>query len=262
VPRCRSINTLFSELIAIATSQLTLENLDESIAAALTIALKGAGRDRISILENSVDRSAILYEQFKPSLIQPLSQTEKYSRSQDYEKAWFKPVMIRRTVITESPMIRFITPNDTNALLALAKATGLFESDQVEELAQMLNQHFSAETDSPDLWFTDADDEPVGVAYVSPERMTEGTWNLYLIAIHPDRQRQGRGAALLSYVEKILTERGERVLLVETSGLEDFEYVRVFYRKSGYDEEARIREFYRAGDDKIIFRKALGIGAA
>jgi ribosomal protein S18 acetylase RimI-like enzyme len=155
-------------------------------------------------------------------------------------------------------MIRLTTPDDTNALLALAEATGLFESNQIEELAQMLNQHFSDETDSQDIWFSDYDNELVGVAYIAPERMTEGTWNLYLIAIHPNHQRQGRGAALLSHIEQMLAKRGERILLVETSGLEDFEYVRAFYRKSGYDEEARIREFYKAGDDKIIFRKALG----
>ena len=155
-------------------------------------------------------------------------------------------------------MIKATTPDDTNKLLALAEATGLFESAQIEELDQMLSQHFNNGTDSEGLWFTDYENEPVGVAYVAPERMTEGTWNLYLIAIHPDYQRQGRGAALLSHVEQMLDKRGERVLLVETSGLEDFEYVRTFYRKSGYDEEARIREFYRAGDDKIIFRKALG----
>lgn len=155
-------------------------------------------------------------------------------------------------------MIRLTIPSDTNALLALAEATGLFEANQIEELSQMLNQHFSSETDSQDLWFTDDDNEPIGVAYVAPERMTEGTWNLYLIAIHPDRQRQGRGVALIRHVEQMLAERGERMLLVETSGLEDFEYVRAFYRKIGYDEEARIREFYKAGDDKIIFRKTLG----
>ncbi|MDG2989689.1 GNAT family N-acetyltransferase [Candidatus Synechococcus calcipolaris G9] len=159
-------------------------------------------------------------------------------------------------------MIRLTTPNDTNALLALAEATGLFESNQIEELAQMLNQHFSDKTDSQGMWFSDHDNELVGIAYVAPERMTEGTWNLYLIAIHPNHQRQGRGAALLRHIEQMLTKHGERVLLVETSGLKDFEYVRAFYRKSGYDEEARIREFYKAGDDKIIFRKALGIAAA
>ncbi len=155
-------------------------------------------------------------------------------------------------------MIRLTTLDDTNAVLALAEATGLFESNQIEELAQMLNQHFSDETDSQDIWFSDYDNELVGVAHVAPERMTEGTWNLYLIAIHPNHQRQGRGAALLSHIEEMLAKRGERVLLVETSGLKDFEYVRAFYRKSGYDEEARIRGFYKAGDDKIIFRKALG----
>ena len=159
-------------------------------------------------------------------------------------------------------MIRLITPNDTTALIALAEASGLFEPNQTEELAQMLDRHFNGETENQDLWFTDDDNGVVGVAYVAPERMTEGTWNLYLIAIHPDYQRQGRGVALLRHVEQVLADRGERLLLVETSSLESFEYVRSFYRKNGYNEEARIREFYKAGDDKIIFRKALGKSAA
>jgi hypothetical protein len=55
----------------------------------------------------------------------------------------------------------------------------------------------------------------------------------------------------------MLTERGERVLLVETAGTDDFDYVRSFYRQNSYEEEARIREFYTAGVDKIVFRKAL-----
>ena len=154
-------------------------------------------------------------------------------------------------------MIRLTTPDDTTALIALVEATDLFEPNQNDDLAQMLDQYFRGETENQDLWFTDDENGPVGVAYVAPERMTDGTWNLYLIAVHPERQRQGRGKALLRYVEQILAERGERILLVETSGLENFEYVRAFYRQSGYEEEARIREFYKAGDDKIVFRKAL-----
>ncbi|NJM67239.1 MAG: GNAT family N-acetyltransferase [Acaryochloris sp. RU_4_1] len=154
-------------------------------------------------------------------------------------------------------MIRLTTLDDVTALIALAEASGLFEPSQTEYLAQMLDRHFSEKDETQDLWFTDYDTEPVGMAYVAPERMTEGTWNLYLIAVHPHRQRQGRGKSLLRYVEQMLTEQGERVLLVETSGTEDFEYVRAFYRKNGYEEEARIREFYTAGVDKIIFRKAL-----
>jgi ribosomal protein S18 acetylase RimI-like enzyme len=153
-------------------------------------------------------------------------------------------------------MIRSIAPDETTAAIAVARSTGLFQPHETEELSKMLSEHFDGE-DSPDLWLVDDDNGLVGIAYVAPERMTDGTWNLYLIGIHPDRQRQGRGAALLAHIERILTEREVRVLLVETAGTDDFEYVRSFYRQSGYDEEARIREFYAAGVDKIVFCKAL-----
>jgi ribosomal protein S18 acetylase RimI-like enzyme len=162
-------------------------------------------------------------------------------------------------------MIRAIAPDDTAALLALAEVTGLFQSEEIGELAQMLAAHFDDATDSSGIWLTDDDvwrqalqlRDLAGIAYFAPERMTEGTWNLYLIAIHPKCQKQGRGATLLAHIEKMLAERGERMLLVETSGLESFEYVRDFYRQCGFAEEARIRDFYRAGDDKIVFRKVL-----
>jgi ribosomal protein S18 acetylase RimI-like enzyme len=153
-------------------------------------------------------------------------------------------------------MIRPTTPDDTTALIALAKATGLFEPSQLDEIDEMLAEYFS-NSDSENLWFTDDDDEPVGIAYCEPERMTHQTWNLQLIAVRPDRQRQGRGALLLRYVEQALTEKGGRILLAETSGVPSFESTREFYRKCGYEEEARIRDFYEAGDDKIVYRKVL-----
>ncbi|HEY9646009.1 MAG TPA: GNAT family N-acetyltransferase [Chroococcidiopsis sp.] len=157
-------------------------------------------------------------------------------------------------------MIRLATCDDMPALLALAKVSGLFEPGQIEDLAQMLAEYFHHEGETAEFWLTDCDSVPVGMAYVAPERMTEGTYNLYLLAVHPNYQRQGRGKALLHYVEQMLVERGERILLVETSGTEDFDYVREFYRHSGYAEEARIREFYAPGVDKIVFRKVLTVG--
>ncbi len=153
-------------------------------------------------------------------------------------------------------MIRLATPDEIPELIALAEATGLFEPEQLDELTQMLRQYFSNTKESSDLWFTYWENKPVAVAYVAPERMTQATWNLYLIAVHPDHQRKGYGKALLQYVEQILVSRGERILLVETSGTDEFAYVRAFYRNNGYEEEARIREFYAPGVDKVVFRKS------
>lgn len=154
-------------------------------------------------------------------------------------------------------MIRSTAPDDTIALIALAEATGLFEANQLDEVEEMLADYFSGNSDSDRFWITDDDGGPVGVAYCELEPMTDRTWNLQLIAILPDRQGQGRGATLLRYIEQTLMARGGRVLLVETSGLPEFDRVRSFYRKCGYDEEARIRDFYKAGDDKIVYRKAI-----
>ncbi|MDJ0632336.1 MAG: GNAT family N-acetyltransferase [Xenococcaceae cyanobacterium MO_188.B29] len=154
-------------------------------------------------------------------------------------------------------MIRLATPNDHKAIMAIAETIGLFSPQELEELGGMLGEYFDGNLGSDRFWITYDDGELLGVAYYAPELYTYGTWNLYFIAVHPNHQGKGFGGKLLSYVEKMLTERGERLLLVETSGLPNFERTRAFYRKHGYNEEARIREFYRAGEDKIIFRKAL-----
>lgn len=154
--------------------------------------------------------------------------------------------------------IRPITPDDMPALKAVIAATGLFPADLLDD---MISGSPGGDT-SGEFWLTVDDGGPIAVAYCAPERMTRGTWNLLLIAVHPDRQSQGMGAALLRHIERLLAARGERVLLVETSGLAGFERTRRFYRKNGFAEEAPIRDFYEAGEDKIIYRKALDTACA
>lgn len=154
-------------------------------------------------------------------------------------------------------MIRPTIPDDTTALIALADATGLFSPSELELLHQMLSDSLGEDSNIKPFWITDDDHGPVGVVYCEPELMTDGTWNLQLLAIHPNYQGQGRGMKLLRYLEQALTLRGGRMLIVETSGLPAFERTRRFYVKCGYNEEARIRDFYGIGDDKIVFRKVL-----
>lgn len=154
-------------------------------------------------------------------------------------------------------MIRRITKDDTDASVALADASGLFGPDELEQVREMLAAFVNGNTDSGEFWITDdaGNDGLVGLAYCAPERMTQGTWNVLLLLVRPDRQGQGRGAALMRFIEQTLAARGERLLLVET--IASMERTRAFYRKCGYEEEARIRDYYEAGADKIIYRKSL-----
>jgi ribosomal protein S18 acetylase RimI-like enzyme len=155
--------------------------------------------------------------------------------------------------------IRPLIAADVPALKSVIDATGLFPGDLLDGMVA----DYLADNASGEMWLVDADAEGLrGLAYCAPERMTEGTWNLYLIALHPDAQRQGRGTAFVAEIEHGLSARDARVLLVETSGLPEFEATRAFYAKCAFVQEARIRDFYRAGEDKIVFWKALAPSAA
>ncbi len=59
----------------------------------------------------------------------------------------------------------------------------------------------------------ESDGESIAVAYYVPERLTNGTWNLLLIAVRPDRQNGGVGRSLMAYVERDLRASGARALL-------------------------------------------------
>lgn len=61
----------------------------------------------------------------------------------------------------------------------------------------------------------------------------------------------------MRYVEDALRASGQRVLLVETSGLPAFALTRKFYVKCGYEKEAQVRDYYAPGDDMVLFRKVL-----
>ena len=78
-----------------------------------------------------------------------------------------------------------------------------------------------------------------------------------MIAVRPASQGRGRGAAMLRHVEENLRTRDQRLLLVETSGLPQYDRTRAFYVRCGYEEEARVRDYWTAGDDMVLFRKAL-----
>jgi len=157
-------------------------------------------------------------------------------------------------------MIRFSKRDDIPSLISLSEASGLFPPDHLGILRDMLTEFFDAGDELERFWLTDDEGDAVGVVFCEPELMTNGTWNLRLIAVAPELQGQGRGTTLLSQTERILSQRGARILIVDTSGTDDFALVREFYRKCGYTEEARIRDFFDSGDDKITFRKSLRNG--
>ncbi len=149
--------------------------------------------------------------------------------------------------------IKPTSEDDIPALRDVLNETGLFPG---EMLAEMLAPSINGEADA--LWLTcHQGGKAVGFCYTVPEEFADGTWNMLALAVHPAFQGKRLGAALVQAAEQVLSERKQRILIVDTSGTGAFAGARNFYAQNGYDEEARIRDFWADGDDKVTFRKAL-----
>lgn len=150
--------------------------------------------------------------------------------------------------------IRSLSADDLTSAKDVIDTTGLFPGEMLDEMAAP----FLTGIASDDLWFVATDEQVVlGLVYCSQERMTDGTWNLLLIAVRESEQGHGVGSRLTRHLEQALSERNGRVLIVETSALPDFDRTRAVYRTLEYVEVARIPEFYAVGEDKVVFWKLL-----
>ena len=87
--------------------------------------------------------------------------------------------------------------------------------------------------------------------------MSNRTWDLWMIAVAPERQGQGIGGELLRFVEAHARAGGGQLLIIETSSLPKYDGTRAFYRKYGYKEVGRIPDFYADGDSKAIYMKRI-----
>lgn len=155
-------------------------------------------------------------------------------------------------------MIRSITPEDARAVTEVSIAAGLFPPEDADFLDKMMADFFGSSKDNGHRCVVDDHDGLlIGVAYYEPALATDRTWYLTMIGIRKDIQGQGRGSALMRYVEQQLQQDGQRMLLVETSGTAHFALTRQFYAKLGYTEEARVRDYYAPGDDMVLFRRVL-----
>lgn len=88
--------------------------------------------------------------------------------------------------------IRPVVPEDIPALKQVIDATDMFPSEMLDDMIA----GFFNDSENDEIWLTyDTNDDQGGgkaVAYCRPKEMTDRTWNLLLIAGHPDCQGEGR----------------------------------------------------------------------
>ena len=148
-------------------------------------------------------------------------------------------------------MLRPVTPYDLPGVVDLVVAAGMFSPDDAEFLGEALL------SDGATCLVDDEDGSLASVLLYRPEEAADRAFDLTMIAVRPGLQGQGRGAALMQHAERDLRERGQRLLLVRTSGTPPYDRARAFYRQLGYVEHSRVPDYWTDGDDLVLFSRRL-----
>lgn len=155
-------------------------------------------------------------------------------------------------------LIRESTAGDAESILAIAQSEPLFNPQETAVVAELLRDYLERE-DHNGYFFLSAqqDDELVGFACYGPTPMTQGTFDLYWIAVSSIWKGKGIGRELMDAVEGRVRNASGRMLVLDTSGRLDYASTRAFYERLGFIRTASIPDFYTAGDDLVIYTRKL-----
>ncbi len=157
--------------------------------------------------------------------------------------------------------VRTLRGGDRSAVVSLLEAlqqTRVFTATEVRTALELIDEWLEQGEGSDYLTYVLEDAGRVrGYVCYGPTPLTDSTYDLYWIAVDPSMHGQGYGWRLLTWAEADILRRGGRLVLIETSSQDANQSTIRFYERARYDLAARIRNFYRAGDDKLVFAKEL-----
>jgi acetoin utilization deacetylase AcuC-like enzyme/predicted N-acetyltransferase YhbS len=148
---------------------------------------------------------------------------------------------------------------DASRVRRVVAATGFFTEAEIEIAVELVEERVRrGRASGYEFTVLERAGELLAYACYGPTPGTDITYDLYWIVVAPEYQGGGFGRRILERVEARIVRSGGRQIYVETSSTARYAPTRGFYLKAGFREAARLADFYRAGDSKVIYEKRLG----
>jgi len=158
-------------------------------------------------------------------------------------------------------MIRELIQDDREKIKTILTDTNNFNDDEITIALELLDVYLNNPEQKDYEIFVDVNDENAddlnGYICIGPRPLTEGTYDLYWIAVNPKIQSRGVGSKLVLYIEEHIKRKGGYLVLIETSGKPSYEKERKFYEKNNYTKAVEIKDFYKRNDSLVIYSKYL-----
>jgi ribosomal protein S18 acetylase RimI-like enzyme len=151
-----------------------------------------------------------------------------------------------------------MTHEDRARITEILRGTPEFKPFEVAVAEELIDSYLEDPSSSGyHILVAEVDSNVAGYICYGPTPLTEGTWDIYWMAVSQEKQCQGIGSALMQSAGKEIVKAKGRLAIIETSSTPAYEKTRHFHLSHGYEIVARIPDFYMPGDDKLILQKRL-----
>jgi GNAT superfamily N-acetyltransferase len=149
--------------------------------------------------------------------------------------------------------------HDIKRIMEIVESTGFFYDHEIEIAVELVTERL-AQGESTGYYFIFAEVDGITCAYscFGPIPMSKTCFDLYWIVTHNDFRGKGIGKKLLEETCNQARGMGCKILIAETSGQEHYSPTRAFYDNNKFVLEARLKDFYDIGDDKLFYTKIIG----
>jgi ribosomal protein S18 acetylase RimI-like enzyme len=146
-------------------------------------------------------------------------------------------------------------PEDRSAIGGIARRSSVFSPEEEETVYELFDARWKSDDSGYEWLSARAGGALAGFACYGPTPLTEGAYDLYWICTDPDWTQRGIGRRLFAAIETEIRRRCGRLLMIWTSGAEAYLPAMRFYERMGCESSARIRDYYRPGEDMVVFVK-------
>lgn len=155
--------------------------------------------------------------------------------------------------------VRETIREDFEQIKRIVVESGVFSKEEVDIAVELLEIYLNEPNQRDYRMYSCVSDEEKVLGYicVGPTPATAATFDLYWIVVDPSLQSKGIGTALLKHTESKLKSQSGRLLIAETSSTAKYNKTRAFYERRGFQKLAQIKEYYKPGDDLVIYGKYL-----
>lgn len=149
-------------------------------------------------------------------------------------------------------------PSDMHAVRRLVQETDYFQEYEVDVAVELIEERLKKGPASGyDFIFLESENGLIGYSCYGPIPCTKDSFDLYWIAVAPHLQKMGFGKIIIDETEKRILGKGGKKIYIDTSDSAKYRTTFSFYQSCGYRLVALIDDFYKTGDGKAIFKKAL-----